>query len=722
MRLHRFLGVAILFALPLFFITCDEKDEVTPRPYPSVKTHPVNEITSEAVTFDGELVSLSDGVIDHGFYISQSSTFPSFGTEKVSLGAASKTGLFKGTLDQGMQEDIEYYARAYAKSKSHEVLGNVVKFKSLGSKAPELFSISPATGTWGDQIVLKGTRFTTTAGRVIVKFDDIAASVQSVTKDSIVCIVPASLHNGPSTISVSVFGNVSKLVDAFQLKKPEVNSVTPQKAYPGTQVVITGKYFRIPKSEVLFGDVPAVVTKSTATQIEFTVPKTPQVGAVNFTVKAGTGNIFTTVPFEIFNPTVTDFSPKVATYRNTITITGQSLNPDSEVTRVKFGNVEAPVISITSTEIKVNVPDNLAGQTNVLSVTTEAGTTVFDELFRLFAPQITSVLPSDPLIVGDTEITISGNYFAYTGNVVTLGDKLLSVQSEDPTKIVADSYGNTFTEHNLDLTVTTSGQSVTIDNAFYCEWINRPSPQQLNGSKTSLLINNELYFIAIGGSFFHYDQQENIWNSRESAPVFGYDQFTFSVNGKGYVGGGTYNGAQRSKEFYEYDPSTNQWTRNNDVPFDEPSFGFDVNNIAYTVTSTGVVWRYNTTLDSWIEMNNVAQNLVPNKGFIHNFEFYGLTSQNHLVKYDQESDSWQQLAAFPDSPSTFLFALNGRLYFKMSREGGISSFNLNALDEKSHHDPIGEDPVTGVSIAGKAFVISWSNAVVFYLFTEFKPY
>ena len=617
MRIKRFLGVAILAALPVVLITCGDNDEITPRPYPSVKTKEVSRITSEGATFEGELVSLSDGVIDHGFLVSNSSTFSVGDIEKISLGPTSQKGTFQGVLEQSMEEKADYYVRAYAKSKSHEVQGNIVKFVSLGSKGPELLSISPTTASWGDKVILKGNRFTTLENKVVVMFGDAKANIWKATTDSIVCTVPADLRDAPSTVSVSVFGNISELEDAFQLKKPIITSISPSRAHVRHKVTIKGDFFSsTPKTDVFFGAVKAEVTKNTRTEIEFIVPSINVPNPVKLTIRSGTGNLFAETEFEIIRPTVSSFTPKTGTFRSTVVFTGQSIDPTNTNTRVTFDDVEAQIISMTETEITVTVPDNLTKAVNQVGLFLEPWNGAGYGPFTLLPPEITSIEPAGRLLNGIFNVEISGNNFSFINNEVKLGSLSLQPSSQSESFISVPAY-NWYNEHELDLTVTVAGQSVVVENRFYSEWLRLlPTNQFVNTSHKPMFIGDDFYLmVGILGDdpkLYLFDETEKEWRYKGVTPTPVYfEQFTFSLNGKGYVGGGSENAMEYDDDLFEYNPATNQWTKKNDLPFTNKATVFVVNNTVYAATNDymtpGNLWEYNPVTDSWIQKNDIAQ-------------------------------------------------------------------------------------------------------------------
>ncbi len=124
--------------------------------------------------------------------------------------------------------------------------------------------------------------------------------------------------------------------------------------------------------------------------------------------------------------------------------------------------------------------------------------------------------------------------------------------------------------------------------------------------------NGTLAGVQYVNNCFSFDQDGGIW--RAIAPFPGVPReraVAFSINGKGYVGTG-YNRAQDSvayiqlKDFWEYDPATNQWKRLNDFAGGARynAVGFAYTNYGYVGTGFdgsyyGDFWRYDPSNDSW---------------------------------------------------------------------------------------------------------------------------
>ena len=113
-------------------------------------------------------------------------------------------------------------------------------------------------------------------------------------------------------------------------------------------------------------------------------------------------------------PVLSDFSPKVASWGDTITITGQNFSVSSTKNVVKFDASTAIFIDASSDIIRVKVPYDIHNELATISIV-ESGTGHTSTLptnFQLLAPIITSVTPSPAAT--ETTVVIEGKYLGST--------------------------------------------------------------------------------------------------------------------------------------------------------------------------------------------------------------------------------------------------------------------------------------------------------------------
>lgn len=157
---------------------------------------------------------------------------------------------------------------------------------------------------------------------------------------------------------------------------------------------------------------------------------------------------------------------------------------------------------------------------------------------------------------------------------------------------------------------------------------------------------------------------KGLWDQRGVAP-FGirFYAVTFVIDGIGYIGTGV-DPPVPLKDFYAYDPATNQWTRKADIPIArQHAVSFVVGNKAYVGLG-----RNDSDLSDFYE-------------------------------YDPVADQWKQVASFPAGPrqTATAFSIGGKGYVALGRTGALTSA------DKLNKDVWAYDPLTN----------TWSQATDF---------
>lgn len=145
-------------------------------------------------------------------------------------------------------------------------------------------------------------------------------------------------------------------------------------------------------------------------------------------------------------------------------------------------------------------------------------------------------------------------------------------------------------------------------------------------------INDKYYIGPENGTnkVYSYDFEGDSWSEVASYP--GQDcraQVTFSANGKGYIGLGTYVFGGVLGEFYAYDPTTDSWSQKASLsPVSDQSCATSINNEGYVfnVGQNGQsVYKYNEALDEWEFLSTHPGDRIANSTFI------GLNGAAYLV-------------------------------------------------------------------------------------------
>jgi hypothetical protein len=249
---------------------------------------------------------------------------------------------------------------------------------------------------------------------------------------------------------------------------PQVTTLSPASGPTsgGTVVTITGSNF-VPGVKVLFGSTPAVVTSLTSTTITATAPA-HVAGPVTVSVVHPDGGLATEASAFTYvaqSPVLTSVSPSRGSVAggNTVVLTGENFGPGTEVT---FDGVVAPVLSVSATTLRVQVPARPMGMATV-TVRNPDGRSVQVAnayLYDVESPSIAGLTPGNGSVDGGTLVSITGTNFV-SGLQVRLGDETAQVVTVNADKIVVLTPPHD--DGAVDVTVINpNGLEVTLGAAF----------------------------------------------------------------------------------------------------------------------------------------------------------------------------------------------------------------------------------------------------------------
>ena len=173
--------------------------------------------------------------------------------------------------------------------------------------------------------------------------------------------------------------------------------------------------------------------------------------------------------------------------------------------------------------------------------------------------------------------------------------------------------------------------------------------------------------------FWEYDPANDTWTQKAD---FGGEARTsaagFSIGNKGYIGTGNIyilgtTTSQNVKDFWEYDPALNVWTRKADFGGGNRigAVGFSIGNKGYmglgvnSSTSYKDFWEYDPATDTWTRKadfggtarSNLVGFSIGNKGYAGTGQFYDYSNSlstyyKDFWEYDPDADAWKQMADF----------------------------------------------------------------------------
>ena len=293
---------------------------------------------------------------------------------------------------------------------------------------PVIESFSPEHGTPGTTVTITGKNFSENSADYRITFDGIQAEIVNVSTTQITVIVPQGASTGKITLELhntTVTSARDFTCTSSTSPTPLITSFFPTSGPVGSTVSIYGSNFSTTPSEntVTIGDIAAMVTSASPTQLTVTVP----VGAISGRILVRVNNLngisadsFTvTIPTSPI-PAISTFTPTTGRAGTIVTISGANFSPTPADNIVKLGTVQAQVTSATATQLVITIPDG--APSTLFTVTINGVTVTSHEAFLVIPPPtIDSFSPAGNFI--GSSMSIFGTRFSTTGgNTVKFGD------------------------------------------------------------------------------------------------------------------------------------------------------------------------------------------------------------------------------------------------------------------------------------------------------------
>jgi N-acetylneuraminic acid mutarotase len=212
----------------------------------------------------------------------------------------------------------------------------------------------------------------------------------------------------------------------------------------------------------------------------------------------------------------------------------------------------------------------------------------------------------------------------------------------------------------------------------------------------SFMLNNK-GFIGTGlgneflSDFWEYDPSSNIWSKK--ADFLGGKRrraVSFEIDGKGYVGLGS-NAFNEPNDFYEYNPMDDSWTKLGDFPvyLYNDAVGLSINGKGYCISGdfSNQVWEYDPATDQWkrkkdfpgLSRSYASGFVIGKKGYLGIGDHGGDPKLTDLWEYEPIQDNWVQKSNLPKYIGTGAvgFSIDGKGYFG---NGNMCSFLIFEYD------------------------------------------
>ncbi|MDX2129098.1 MAG: FG-GAP-like repeat-containing protein [Chloroherpetonaceae bacterium] len=286
-------------------------------------------------------------------------------TLNTSTASATPQGVALGDFDNDGRSDIAMVNNTGSGTFNVFVLRNLVQTSITGFRSLSGSEITSAP--IGRSINITGRFFSSFPDSNLVRFGNDTAQVLEASSTQLTVRIPGrTLQVGNIVgVSVKISGVTYNSTSNFTISAPQVliTSFTPSSGGRGQSVQISGQDFSPVPSEnsVRFGSVDAVVTSSTDSQINTTVPSglTPSTNVtISVAVRGGT-RVNASTQFSVLQPVpiIASFTPVTANPGQSITIRGSNFSTTASQNRISFGGVSAAATSVQGdTTLIVTVP------------------------------------------------------------------------------------------------------------------------------------------------------------------------------------------------------------------------------------------------------------------------------------------------------------------------------------------------------------------------------
>lgn len=652
----------------LIILGCTEAEEIS-QDVPRVVTNGSVLTSIEGAIFEARVITTGGSpVIGHGFQWHEASNFA---IDFVNLGALN-SDRFITEINSGFDIQKRYEVRAFIETETYTAYGEWIEFSGAGSIAPEIAAITPLSGTWGDTVTITGKYFSFNRDIVKVEFDDVEAEIVSLEDTELKVKVPLhAIKSSATPIVITIGTKFTRSKDLFSIISPVLSGIEPNKGGSGTMVTIIGKNFNPQYTTLKIGALDVSIDFISTDSLKFKLPKEVTAGFQDLMIKSGPFALNLENGFFRNHPIVTEISPVVAFFGDTILLRGENFgSPFTDNTIFASGEF-ATIISSAPGELKIVLPYVARHEIEFL-LTADYVTSYSDIKLKINDPVITDVLPHDQVYPGQ-DVIVKGDYFfptSFYGNLynheLKVDNKSALVKSATRNQIVGELpivanneatasliYFDTIqavSTQSVISPITSSGKFPGSTRVKSASFTIGSKSYVLTGIELSTLANNEVYV---------FDASTKLWTNSANFPgQRRYGATAFSIGNKGYIMGGYDEFNFDLRDVWEYDSSTDSWTRKSDILF-HPLEAFNLNGEVFSLSDiTYIVIPPSTEIS----------------GRGYNTEFW---------KYDPSTDGWMKKAIPPATLRRSSFSYPD--YFTMQVGGTLTTGYLSADESYIYH-------------------------------------
>lgn len=195
------------------------------------------------------------------------------------------------------------------------------------------------------------------------------SSKNSYTSNDLSFTIPATLADGSYPVKLTNGADTTATAQTLNIKKPTITGISPASAYSGTELAITGTNFFTNNQNVVisFGSYSFYANMfSTNEKITMTIP---YFIAGVYPVDVYWDGITTrcTDAYTVLEPKLSSIVPSSGSGGTSAVINGEGFGVNNMIA-VRFGNLDATVMSSTEKQINIQVPPGISKGTWIVSV------------------------------------------------------------------------------------------------------------------------------------------------------------------------------------------------------------------------------------------------------------------------------------------------------------------------------------------------------------------
>ena len=334
--------------------------------------------------------------------------------------------------------------------------------------------------------------------------------------------------------------------------------------------------------------------------------------------------------FYTAEPIINNLAPSEAVTGAEISIEGDFFPENESSLSVYFDDKKANIISSSKRKVIVSVPSGLSGNpikvkvvVGSIEVPSKVDFTLSHFLAKNVFPHVTTVLGNPQFLFG-----FQNSYYFKVGYYTP----------EERNIVAFWNYYATSDEFSRKADFPVSSQIVPLNNeekSYIVTGINNTHP------------SNELW---------EYDVDSNLWKQLNDSiplpPRYLFD-FSFSLNGKSYIGNGFKIANLFPLEFeyfsdlWMYDHLTQEWSQKNDITINSSNVIIFDGKAYIGPDSDNKFWRYNEQSDGWVWLADFPAILdqgytfdKPYFTFTTEKIFFGNSVSGEMWSYDLFKDEW----------------------------------------------------------------------------------